>query len=362
MSCLYPTFAFECSAGKGDFDAMRYAIYQDEAFYNRCHRITTPIERVGSAKRSFRFLRGYTLDDYKKDLQQGNPLPMKFPCRKCLGCRLDHSREWADRLLMELCYHKSAYFVTLTYSDEHLPTGYVVDYLTGEIVSRASTLRKSDFQNFMKRLRFNTKQKLRYFMASEYGDHTSRPHYHAIIFGLELDDLELLRENFQGDKYYTSPTISKAWPFGYHILGKVTWESAAYVARYTLKKAGDTKPDFYYEYAGIEKEDQLMSNRPGIGYLFYLDHPDLFEYDSYSLPSGDHPRKVRIPNYFKKLKKEESLDSARMLYEKSQQSYYNSQQADKIKAFLTDRSFSALSVDQERQLEKRLSGLCRDTI
>lgn len=73
---------------------------------------------------------------------------LQLPCRHCVGCRLDHSKEWANRILLEQQYHQSSYFVTLTYDDQHLPHGYGVDPVTGEIVSVHATLVKSDLQKF----------------------------------------------------------------------------------------------------------------------------------------------------------------------------------------------------------------------
>lgn len=45
-----------------------------------------------------------------------------IPCRKCIGCRIDYSRDWANRGYLESKKSpNSNYFVTLTYDDEHLP-------------------------------------------------------------------------------------------------------------------------------------------------------------------------------------------------------------------------------------------------
>lgn len=53
-----------------------------------------------------------------------DPNIISLPCGKCIGCRLDYSRQWADRLMLELQYHDSAYFITLTYNDDHVPKAY----------------------------------------------------------------------------------------------------------------------------------------------------------------------------------------------------------------------------------------------
>lgn len=58
------------------------------------------------------------------------------PCGNCIGCRLDYSKQWANRLMMELQYHDSAYFVTLTYDDDHIPKSEYVDQRQEKYVLR----------------------------------------------------------------------------------------------------------------------------------------------------------------------------------------------------------------------------------
>lgn len=84
--------------------------------------------------------------DRQKLRQQGRLL--QLPCRHCVGCRLSKSREWANRVVMEQTYHDDAWFVTLTYDDEHLPCVYSKSAL-GTNLSVHSTLVKSDLQKFL---------------------------------------------------------------------------------------------------------------------------------------------------------------------------------------------------------------------
>lgn len=135
---------------------------------------------------------------------------IQIPCGQCIGCRLDYSRSWADRCLMELQYHESSYFVTLTYDDIHVPVTYYSNNEDGEAVP-AMTLRKRDLQLFFKRLRTNTGQQVRMFCAGEYGSESARPHYHCIIFGLKLDDLVPYKKSHEGFQYYNSETVQSCW-------------------------------------------------------------------------------------------------------------------------------------------------------
>lgn len=221
------------------------------------------------------------------------------PCGHCLGCQLDYSRTWADRLLMELQYHDSAYFVTLTYDDDHVPR-VVADYKDDGTPIEHLSLVKRDAQLWMKRLRKQfSNDKIRFFLAGEYGSKTFRPHYHAIVFGLHLGDLQLLKKSALGDDYYVSPRLSRTWPNGFSMVAAVTWQSCAYVTRYVTKKVGTGKR-FDYEHAGIEPPFSLMSNRPGLGLQYYLDHPEMMETGETYISTEDGSRTVKAPRYFYK--------------------------------------------------------------
>lgn len=221
----------------------------------------------------------YNISFRKADLNQHPDSEwQQFPCRKCVGCRLDKSLEWSLRGMHELRYHNEAMFITLTYNNESLPSD--------------GSLWRIDLQLFMKRLRkffgkkANGKKKLRVMYCGEYGKSgTNRPHYHLIIFGAQFYDLECIGYNASkwsrlhhqdGYPTYTSKTLSELWPYGFHTIGEVNERTVAYVARYVTKKVygemavdhyGDRVPEFFGS-----------SNRPGIGYQWFTDfHNDLLK-------------------------------------------------------------------------------------
>ena len=74
----------------------------------------------------------------------------KIPCRQCTGCRSEYSRQWAMRILHEASLNLHNSFITLTYNDAHLPGTQPDDNGNYDAVG---TLKISDFQKFMKRLR-----------------------------------------------------------------------------------------------------------------------------------------------------------------------------------------------------------------
>lgn len=192
-------------------------------------------------------------------------MPVDVPCGRCIGCRLERSRQWAMRCVHEASLHADNCFVTLTFSED-------------TIVSSGSLV-KADFQNFMKRLRkkvfkgfeyvkagdvflYPKGGKVRYFHCGEYGSQLSRPHHHACLFGFDFPD-KVVWSVRDGVALYRSKMLEELWPFGFCTLGNVTFESAAYVARYVTKKiTGDEAGDHYQ---GRQPEYISMSLKPGIG-------------------------------------------------------------------------------------------------
>lgn len=158
-----------------------------------------------------------------------------LPCGQCMPCRINARRVWTARLVLELFQHREAAFVTLTYSDENLPAN--------------GNLCKRDLQLFLKKLRFALEPvRVRYYAVGEYGDRTSRAHYHVLLYGVGRS---------------AAQAINAAWGLGLVHIGDVTRESCQYVAGYVTKKMNN-KDDPRLN--GREPEFALMSRRPGIGF------------------------------------------------------------------------------------------------
>ncbi|AXH77585.1 MAG: replication initiator protein [Microviridae sp.] len=175
-------------------------------------------------------------------------LRVTVACGQCIGCRVDRTEDWTTRIMHEVTLHDLCQFVTLTYSDDQLPAG--------------GTLVKKDWQDFMKRLR-KAHGKLRYFAVGEYGDTTVRPHYHAILFGIDFADKRAHSKNEHGDQLFTSDLLDKIWGKGHAFFGKVTVQSARYVAKYCIKKVNGSMASEHY--GARSPEFAVMSLKPGIG-------------------------------------------------------------------------------------------------
>lgn len=189
---------------------------------------------------------------------------IKIPCGKCIGCKLEHSRQWALRCMHEKRMHSASAFLTLTYDNNHLPKG--------------GTLVKRDLQLFMKRVRKQFGNGVRFFACGEYGEKSGRPHYHVLLLNSDFMDKRPINSRSE-NQYYTSSLLSKLWTAGSHIIGAVDFDSAAYVARYCTKKI--TGPKAAAHYNGREPEFLVMSRRPGIGTAYVQKYSsELYAHDN----------------------------------------------------------------------------------
>lgn len=225
---------------------------------------------------------------------------LQLPCGQCIGCRLERSRQWAMRCMHEASMHNGRNsFVTLTYSDEHLPKRGQLDY--------------PQFQRFMKRLRKEFgPNRVRFYMCGEYGPLNWRPHYHACLFGIDFDDRVFERQLPSGANIYRSDTLERLWPYGYSSVGDVTFESAGYVARYCVQKVTGHNAKFHYARKDDEGEYSLipefnkMSLKPGIGADFMEKwKSDIYPHD-YVIVRG---KEMKPPKYYDKLFAKDNPDA-----------------------------------------------------
>lgn len=210
--------------------------------------------------------------------------PLTVPCGGCYGCREDRARDWAIRCYHESQMHKFNSVVTLTYAPEHLPED--------------GSLNHEDFALFMKRLRKNNpyKEKISYYMCGEYGEKLERPHYHAVLFGIDFYEDRYLWRNQKGVKYYRSPLLEKCWKLGNCELSDFSYKGAAYVARYISKKiTGKQAEDHYGEKS---PEYNQASLKPAIGKKWFERYrKEVFPADSIIVEGKQYP----VPTYYDRL-------------------------------------------------------------
>ncbi len=227
---------------------------------------------------------------------------INLPCSQCLGCRIDRSKQWALRCIHEASLYENNCFLTLTFNKENL--------------NERHTLDRRDFPLFMKRLRkhfkgiqcvINSKtgkstNPIRFFHCGEYGEKLSRPHHHACLFNFDFPDKEYWQKR-NGSILYTSKSLQGLWPAGYSTIGEVTFQSAAYIARYITKKINGMHAAEHYirgdpdsgEAYYLEPEHITMSLRPGLATGWFKKHPgDVFPKDFCTVAG----RKFKTPKFY----------------------------------------------------------------
>jgi hypothetical protein len=275
------------------------------------------------------------------------------PCGRCIGCRLKRSAEWSLRIMHEASLHDNNCFLTLTYDDKNIP--------------HDGSLVKSDFQKFLKRYRKDVGRKIKYYMCGEYGSEyklvgqslikidksIGRPHYHACILGnsdLMRSDLELVACQ-NGNNLYTSETLEKLWPKGFVSVGQLTIESAAYVARYIMKKVTGDDAEAHYQKTcrvtgnvnQLQPEYATMSLRPAIGKEWYDQFKGDLEKDFITFDG----KKYKPPKYYDRCLEKESLERFEALKDKRKEFAVlnksdNTHERLRVKEICTERRVSLL--------------------
>ncbi len=292
--------------------------------------------------------------------QKGTAQTLEVACGQCLGCRLDHALMWAIRIVHESYLYldqQGNCFVTLTYRD---PSECTTKQLkAGYFIPSDFSLRPDDVSKFIRRLRKSEAKlakkqkrpinKIRYFYCGEYGDENQRPHYHICLFNCSFKDQALFKDD-QGFYTYTSATLEKLWPFGFSTVQALNFDTAAYTARYALKKITGKKAEEHYlrcdkngEAFWILPEYIRMStgrNKPcGLGAGFYEKFKtDIFPSDEVPVPGKGVIRKV--PRYYQDIL--ESNDPATLATIKElRQAFQKAHKADYTPERLRDKYINA---------------------
>lgn len=232
-----------------------------------------------------------------KALVQGTAL--RLPCGQCIGCRLKRSEQWGMRCMHEAKMHDQNCMVTLTFDDEHVRASHSL--------FKGNDDEPGDFSKFIQDLRNYARRKaggrkIRYAGNGEYGDVGGRPHHHGLLFGWDFPDKRYYMTR-KGNPVFKSELLDSLWGKGMCEIGSVTHKSAAYIARYCLKKITGERAEAHYfrqspidgGWYQVEPEFFVTSRRPGIGSTWF----DKFASDCF--PSDFlvvDGRKVPVPAYY----------------------------------------------------------------
>lgn len=266
-------------------------------------------------------------------LRRAKPSPqgdfVTVPCGKCYACLSRKRSEWAFRLQKEERYSFSSYFFTLTYDDSHVPVNE----------NGFPSVSKDDIQRFMKRLRkLYSPVKVRYFITSEYGPTTLRPHYHGLLFNAPVASVDRIHRD-----------LEKTWGLGYVQAGTVTPASINYCAKYCISKHSSP--------VGSTPCFSLMSRRPGLGAGFLAAQGSVFQSqfkDWTVLPGG---YRQRLPRFFREKLfnlQERSILAARIcaFQKEKEKEFFSECERHDVNPF---RYEIDLKEDYNRRMEKQLT-------
>lgn len=199
------------------------------------------------------------------------------PCGKCIGCKKDNARHWAERLQYESLTRSErglpTYFVTLTYNDSHLPANLISGSYDNPTLSYhearlfLARLRENSFKLSAYNWRLNNgfdvplpkdvRPRFKVFLVGEYGGKFNRPHYHMILFA---DDLVLA-------------CVNRAWHKGHVDVRPVSPAACRYCTKYMEKQLyGELQLECYIR-QGYEPPFSIKS--PGIGAEYMRTHGQL---------------------------------------------------------------------------------------
>lgn len=224
---------------------------------------------------------------------------MTIKCGQCVACRLERARDWSIRCYHEAQMHEENSFLTLTYSDDHLPA--------------PPSVSKKEVQDFLLRLKNALGTRTRYYACGEYGENLHRPHYHLLLFGRDFPDKRFFKRSKTGAIIWTSKRLDEIWSKGHAWIGSVSQASAGYTARYIMKKqTGEAAPDHYRwlgpdgQYYPLEPEFNLMSRggrgskHGGLGESWYAKYGDT-DCHNHDKIIGANGREYPVPRFYDKL-------------------------------------------------------------
>ncbi|UPW40809.1 replication initiator protein [Sigmofec virus UA08Rod_6752] len=204
-------------------------------------------------------------------------------CGYCLTCRKRRSLQFALRASHEGKFWDKKVMLNLSYDDEHIHPSHVYPF-TGNLCY-------DDVCKFWKSLR-SSGRNIKYLVAGEYGGQTFRPHYHALVFGISVDD-DIFYQKTYNRKKKAYICKCKFWPYGDVVVGNVREGGSFYVTKYSTKD--DISSQLYRE---MKKKGQIkpfLRLSQGLGLRYFLERPHYFMKCGYMLYKGI---KVPIPDYY----------------------------------------------------------------
>lgn len=223
------------------------------------------------------------------------------PCGKCEECLKNRVQQYETRLVAEYESCKknggNSFFYTLTYDEQHVPRFY-----------NHRVFSKYDVQKFLKRLRKELKTPFRYFLSSEYGHKTFRPHYHIDFFFNKYIDPKKLYESIKSCWYLGNimpgrnlGLINSAIPMRYvakYVDKDISSLREFNNKHFTREQLEEYKEEKHSRYFAIDLLPfHLQSSGLGLSLALHLNDDDLCNGYFISTDALGISRKVSIPLY-----------------------------------------------------------------
>lgn len=333
-----------------------------------CYHPITMYRRVGTKETTFKSKRILARNGSEKYRIEPGWEELQIPCGQCIGCRLTYSRQWAQRIQKESLSWEQNWFLTLTYDPMWVPRKEVLNKETGELIT-GMPLVPEHLTAFIKKLRRRWEYQhhhtgIRFYACGEYGEEHERPHYHICLmnFPIEPDSLELQFHNWLGDPIFKSKEIEKLWRYGITTIGALTWQSAAYVARYMVKKQKGPESDKYYESKGQIKEFVRMSLKPGIAREWYEQHKDeIYKTDEVFVPKrGGGTIRLKPALYFDRLYDATNPEEMKKIKLQRKEGGIKAQKLKLVKTSLTIEEVLKIAEEQHKERAQKLRRIMRN--
>jgi len=252
-----------------------------------------------------------------------------FPagCGKCLPCLMRRKAQWSFRIQAEARQAFSAYFVTLTYDDKHVPIG---DYkLSGNKLDhklfiqnlrkleKPEVLRTRSLGSYAELQRKLSGQSedggLKYYGVIEYGEQFGRPHFHYILLNIrDTNNINLAWTNKPIKVYKKNGYIPEGIgdSFGRIQVDDCNVNTIDYVLKYMIKD--HEKQD----YEGKQEEVSFMSKGFGLSlvddeFINFIKQPEN------NLVVNDRGSRIGLPRYYRKLFLSESENNRKIVFIKT---------------------------------------------
>lgn len=264
---------------------------------------------------------------------------INVPCGRCIECRKNYVNGWVFRIMNQFkcATTETSWFITMTYDDKSL---YDLD--NGLITAEGEySLNYRHFQLFMKKLRKSYEKtefksrKIKYFAVGEYGDRSDRPHFHAIVFNADQQN------------------IIDAWEYGSVHFGDVKENSVGYTLKYAFKRVKRVhKTDHKEVNPSRAPEKALISQGIGLSYLT----PEKIKFYQNDLEKQlvkDGGREQAIPRYYRnKIYTQAQLDARSRVIQKAMADQFSPEDLRERQA-LAKKAFSD---SQKKEAKRKRTG------